>query len=90
MLFLRSLLGTRNSTRRVVAVVVIVMICFIVTGFFYHNVVGQTIAGIITLSLLLSILPMLNKKNSKSGLTTPDRDEATTSRKPIDNRSQEI
>ena len=74
---LRSLLGARNSTRRVVSGVVIGMIGFIVTGIFYHDVLLQTIAGIVTFSILLAILPMLPKKDSTKEANTSnlDRDE---------------
>jgi undecaprenyl pyrophosphate phosphatase UppP len=90
-MLLSSLLGARNSTRRVVSVVVIGMVPFIATGFFYHDVIRQTITGIVTFSVLLVILPILLKKGSKNEpiATKLDRDEASPARKPIDNRSQE-
>jgi peptidoglycan biosynthesis protein MviN/MurJ (putative lipid II flippase) len=51
--------------------------CFIGTGFYYHDVIRQTISGIVTFSILFAILPALLKRNPKDEptATKPDWDE---------------
>jgi hypothetical protein len=64
-MWLRSLLGARNSKRRVVSGVAIGMAGFIVVGIFYHDVIRQTIAGALTFSILFVVLPIFAKKDEE-------------------------